>query len=482
MRNARRLAEGESDGAAATPPAPAGPRAKGPVHEEHTGPPRQRVEGPRLRRLPDRVHLRALCAEARPALKGAKFILDVSTESSLTTAARTQNRHELLGRAAHGQPAYGYAAANCTQVHGDGRPAAHGRRAIQGRPRPVPEPAAAPAFRAGVDGSGRPRRERSRRRSRPTSANGPRTWPSAALSSTQIAAGDHAGDITKRAFSGPQCNPARRIPAADEATAAALVEAMGGAHYSAAPGAGGGSGPRPSSLVRIWEPAPSREGVPVLHGQVRGIGFIRRRAETLVVRGQSPAHASLGDSSEAVFREKACAKRPASAPRTRPSCGARRWEARPAVHALVRDLTHERRVRSATVAGRRRRARSHWLAVARPRRVCAGRVGAGRSRQVPRPTSRALSAKTFEDIVIRQEIIGCKENGRVVLAAGGPRRPRVPARRRGGRRPGPGAGRCGGREPVDAGARYDACRRRPSRVRRGRFDDSAERPGRLGHR
>ena len=35
-------------------------------------------------------------ATARPALKGAKLILDVSTESSLTTAARTQNRHELL--------------------------------------------------------------------------------------------------------------------------------------------------------------------------------------------------------------------------------------------------------------------------------------------------------------------------------------------------------------------------------------------------
>jgi len=40
--------------------------------------------------------LEALCARARPALKGAKLVLDVSLASSLTVAVRTQRRHELL--------------------------------------------------------------------------------------------------------------------------------------------------------------------------------------------------------------------------------------------------------------------------------------------------------------------------------------------------------------------------------------------------
>ena len=90
--------EGESDGAAANAsPAPKRARApKGPFtksildHQDNAS----KVLGYAGYRTV--FTLEALCATARPALKGAKLILDVSTESSLTTAARTQNRHELL--------------------------------------------------------------------------------------------------------------------------------------------------------------------------------------------------------------------------------------------------------------------------------------------------------------------------------------------------------------------------------------------------
>ena len=139
-----------------TRPPRSGPRAPGPVHEEHTGPPRQRVEGPRLRRLPDRVHFRSARARARPALKGAKLILDVSTPFG---------RQRRAPRIGHGTTRGARAACADTPLRivlkstETGAPtAAHGRRAIQRRPRPLPEPAAAPALPRRVDGSGRPRR------------------------------------------------------------------------------------------------------------------------------------------------------------------------------------------------------------------------------------------------------------------------------------------------------------------------------------
>ena len=176
--------------------------------------------------------LEALCARARPALKGAKLVLDVSTESSLTTAARTQNRHELLDARRTGSLPTDTPlriVLKSTETGAQRRTADvlyKDDRVLFPSPRPRQ------LFRAASTDPGDRDVERSRASleayERERAAN---LALGCIIVDADSRAGDHAGDITKRAFFRTAVQSSSEEPeAADEATAAALVEAMGGAH------------------------------------------------------------------------------------------------------------------------------------------------------------------------------------------------------------------------------------------------------------
>ena len=431
--------------------------------------------------------LEALCARARPALKGAKLILDVSTESSLTTAARTQNRHELLDARRTGSLPTDTPlriVLKSTETGAQRRTADvlyKDDRVLFPSPRPRQ------LFRAASTDPGDRDVERSRASleayERERAAN---LALGCIIVDADSRAGDHAGDITKRAFFRTAVQSSSEdSEAADEATAAALVEAMGGAQII----------PRRLVLAagRVHDHPVSSEYGSRLHLE-RAFQYSMDKSEVLdsldVARRLSwfavkaLLHGGRKTLVEAVFREKVCEAAGLSATDSavvwREAMGG---AVPPFTPSYVDPLTHERRevgdVRPGDVA------------------VLKSLVGCGppsprlrwprRRRAIPPSASRPTSVRCRGENVRghcdpARDYWLQRKRLRVVHAAGGPRRPRVPARRRDGRRAGPSAGRCGGREPVDAGARYDACRRRPSRVRRGRFDDSAEQPGRLGHR
>ena len=226
--------EGDGDGAATTDsPAPKRARApKGPFtksildHQDNAS----KVLGYAGYRTV--FTLEALCAGARPALKGAKLILDVSTESSLTTAARTQNRHELLDARRTGSLPTDTPlriVLKSTETGAQRRTADvlyKDDRVLFPSPRPRQ------LFRAASTDPGDRDVERSRASleayERERAAN---LALGCIIVDADSRAGDHAGDITKRAFFRAAVQSSSEdSEAADEATAAALVEAMGGAH------------------------------------------------------------------------------------------------------------------------------------------------------------------------------------------------------------------------------------------------------------
>ena len=222
--------EGDGDGAATTD-SPAPKRARAPLvpftksillHQDNAS----KVLGYAGYRTV--FTLEALCARARPALKGAKLILDVSTESSLTTAARTQNRHELLDARRTGSLPTDTPlriVLKSTETGAQRRTADvlyKDDRVLFPSPRPRQ------LFRAASTDPGDRDVERSRASleayERERAAN---LALGCIIVDADSRAGDHAGDITKRAFFRTAVQSSSEdSEAADEATAAALVEAI----------------------------------------------------------------------------------------------------------------------------------------------------------------------------------------------------------------------------------------------------------------
>ena len=228
-------------------------------------------------------------------------------------------------------------------------------------------------------------------------------------------AGDHAGDITKRAFFRTAVQSSSEdSEAADEATAAALVEAMGGAQII----------PRRLVLAagRVHDHPVSSEYGSRLHLE-RAFQYSMDKSVVLdsldVARRLSwfAVKALLTHRSEtlveAVFREKVCEAAGLSATDSsvvwREAMGG---AVPPFTPSYVDPLTHERRevgdVRPGDVAvleviG--------WLWPALAAFALAASAQGDPAKCFTAYEPCVVAVKTFEDIVIRQEIIGCKENG-----------------------------------------------------------------------
>ena len=362
--------------------------------------------------------LEALCARARPALKGAKLILDVSTESSLTTAARTQNRHELLDARRTGSLPTDTPlriVLKSTETGAQRRTADvlyKDDRVLFPSPRPRQ------LFRAASTDPGDRDVERSRASleayERERAAN---LALGCIIVDADSRAGDHAGDITKRAFFRTAVQSSSEdSEAADEATAAALVEAMGGAHMI----------PRRLVLAagRVHDHPVSSEYGSRLHLE-RAFQYsmdksvvldsldVARRLSWFAVKALLTNGGRSRSISEAVFREKVCEAAGLSATDSavvwREAIGG---SVPPFTPSYVDPLTpHERRevgdVRPGDVAvleviG--------WLWPALAAFALAASAQ-GDPVKCFAADEHVVAVKTFEDIVIRQQVIGCKENG-----------------------------------------------------------------------
>ena len=363
--------------------------------------------------------LEALCAGARPALKGAKLILDVSTESSLTTAARTQNRHELLDARRTGSLPTDTPlriVLKSTETGAQRRTADvlyKDDRVLFPSPRPRQ------LFRAASTDPGDRDVERSRASleayERERAAN---LALGCIIVDADSRAGDHAGDITKRAFFRTAVQSSSEEPeAADEATAAALVEAMGGAHMI----------PRRLVLAagRVHDHPVSSQYGSRLHLE-RAFQYsmdksvvldsldVARRLSWFAVKALLTNGGRTRTISEAVFREKVCEAAGLSATDSavvwREAMGG---SVPPFTPSYVDPLTpHERRevgdVRPGDVAvleviG--------WLWPALAAFALAASAQGDPAKCFAADEPCIVAVKTFEDIVIRQEIIGCEENG-----------------------------------------------------------------------
>ena len=361
--------------------------------------------------------LEALCARARPALKGAKLVLDVSTESSLTTAARTQNRHELLDARRTGSLPTDTPlriVLKSTETGAQRRTADvlyKDDRVLFPSPRPRQ------LFRAASTDPGDRDVERSRASleayERERAAN---LALGCIIVDADSRAGDHAGDITKRAFFRTAVQSSSEdSEAADEATAAALVEAMGGAQII----------PRRLVLAagRVHDHPVSSEYGSRLHLE-RAFQYsmdksvvldsldVARRLSWFAVKALLTNGARPRTISEAVFREKVCEAAGLSATDSavvwREAMGG---AVPPFMPSYVDPTTHERRevgdVRPGDAAvleviG--------WLWPALAAFALAASAQ-GDPVKCFTADEHVVAVKTFEDIVIRQQVIGCKENG-----------------------------------------------------------------------
>lgn len=179
--------------------------------------------------------LEALCARARPALKGAKLVLDASTASSLTVAVRTQRRHELLDARRTGSLPTDTPLRILVNSADSGAQRRMGDVLFRDDRVLFPSPRPRQLFRAASTNLGERDAERSRAsleaHERPRAAN-------LALGCIVVDAhhqtGDDAGAAIQRDFYRTVVQPADQselahVEAADEATTATLVEAMGGA-------------------------------------------------------------------------------------------------------------------------------------------------------------------------------------------------------------------------------------------------------------
>ena len=412
--------EGEGDGAAAND-SPAPKRARAPLvpftkrillHQDNAS----KVLGYAGYRTV--FTLEALCARARPALKGAKLILDVSTESSLTTAARTQNRHELLDARRTGSlptdtplrivlksTETGAQRRTADVVYKDDRVL-------------FPSPRPRQLFRAASTDPGDRDVERSRASleayERERAAN---LALGCIIVDADSRAGDHAGDITKRAFFRTAVQSSSEdSEVADEATAAALVEAMGGAQII----------PRRLVLAagRVHDHPVSSQYGSRLHlerafqysmdkSEVLDSLDVARRLSWFAVKALLTNWGRTRTISEAVFREKVCEAAGLSATDSavvwREAMGG---SVPPFTPSYVDPVRQESRevgdVRPGDAAvleviG--------WLWPALAAFALAASAQGDPAKCFTAYEPCVVAVKTFEDIVIRQEVIGCKENG-----------------------------------------------------------------------